>query len=294
MPAQRLPRILTPGHPKTGKILQVLPKVSSILLIILCSYTLSQITWLLIPGDETPSAPPAQRKPVSNTPLQPQDYRQIKEAQLFGLFEKTAAPAVTTDAPDTRLNLVLKGLLAATPMKNAVAIISLGKNGKEDNYSVGDKVSSARIREIHTDRVILERSGKLETLRLPEDSKDDFIKAAPKTEANRSTSSSPGAVLSDIRKKIMKNPTSFGQYAIPVPYNENGQLKGYRLQPRGDRSLFESVGLETNDVIISVNGVELNNPTSGLKAIRSLQSAKQLDLIVLRNGSEVPLHFEIP
>jgi type II secretory pathway component PulC len=40
--------------------------------------------------------------------------------------------------------------------------------------------------------------------------------------------------------------------------------------------------------------VELNDPTKGIKALRSLQRAKSIDAKVLRNGVEVPMHFEIP
>lgn len=275
------------------KLNRLLPPALSILLIIACSYILSQITWSLIPGEDNQTTSPnrliAQNKP------QTQNYRHISDAHLFGNFLQSSAPVVKADAPDTRLNLTLKGVLAATPMEFAAAIISMGKNGKEDVYSVGDKVSSASVIEIHPDRVILERGGKMETLRMPKDFTDNLIKSTRASRTNRSSNAlTPGAMLSDIRKQILKNPTSFGKFAIPVPYKENGKLRGYRLQPQGDSALFEAVGLSPNDVLIAINGVELNNPAKGLKALRSLQKAKQVDLTVLRNGAEIPLHFEIP
>ena len=275
------------------KLNRLLPPALSILLIIVCSYILSQITWSLIPGEDSLATSPntlvAQNKP------QTQNFNHISDAHLFGNFQQSSTPVVKADAPDTRLNLTLKGLLAATPMEHAAAIISMGKNGKEDVYSVGDKVSSASVVEIHVDRVILQRGGKMETLRMPTDSVNDFIKSGPASRSNTSSrASTPGAMLSDIRKQILKNPTSFGKFAIPVPYKENGKLRGYRLKPQGDSSLFEAVGLSPNDVLIAINGVELNNPAKGLKALRSLQKAKQVDITVLRNGAEMPLHFEIP
>lgn len=273
---------------------RLLPTALSILLIIACTYTLSQITWILIPGDDKSASSSTQTRSQRAKTLSTPDFSHISQAHLFGQYQQTDNKPATTDAPETRLNLVLKGVLAATPMKSAIAIISQGKNGKEDNYSPGDKVASATIKEIHADRVILERNGRLETLRMPKDSSDSLIKSSPRNRARTSNRSSPGQVLANIRKQILKNPTSFGQYAIPVPYNENGKLRGYRLQPQGDRSLFDTVGLDPQDVIVAVNGVKLNNPTSGLKALRSLQTAKQIDITVLRNGAELPLQFEIP
>ena len=273
-----------------------LPTAVNLMLLLACSYTLAQLTWLLVPTDDDTSVIAVHQSVKTGSAQQSaaqQKIQAIPDAHLFGDYQQKSLAPVKKDAPETKLNLVLKGVLAAQPMKNASAIIAKGKNGREDIYGIGDRVSSAMVKEIHADRVILERNGRFETLRLPKEfSSNTLIKSVNKAGAR--TRSTPGAVLGNIRNKILKNPTSFGQYAIPVPYNENGKLKGYRLQPQGDRALFDQVGLNPNDVVIAINGVQLNDPAKGLKALRQLQKAKQVDITVLRNGSEIPLHFEIP
>jgi len=289
--ADKLPKSLNLSNANLAKLNRVLPPIFTVIFIIACSYTLSQITWSLIPGEETPV--PSRFQTKKATTQAPKNYNEITDAHLFGTFQQDTSSVKQTVAPETRLNLVLKGVLATTPMEYGSAIISMGKNGKEETYAPGDKVSSATVKEIYADRVILERAGKLETLRMPKDDNSSLITSSPGA-AQISKASTPGAVLSDIRSQILKNPTSFGKYAIPIPYNENGRLRGYRLQPQGDRALFDKVGLDPNDVIVAVNGVELNNPTKGLKALRALQRAKSIDLTVLRNGAEMPLHFDVP
>ena len=297
-PAQLFPRFLLAKSPWKDKLVHVMPRVLNVVLIILCSYTLSQITWLLIPQDQAQlSAPPPQKRTTAPTTPSSRNYNTLSNAHLYGKYE--AAPAqkqATTEAPETRLNLVLRGVLAATPMKSASAIIALGKNGKEETYVVGDQVSSATLSEVHDDRVILDRGGRLETLKLPSEYDDSFIQSNQDTDELPVSpdSGDAGSVLSGIREQIVKNPTSFSQYALPVPYNENGQLRGYRLKPQGDRALFDSVGLDPDDVIISVNGMDLNNPATAIKALRNLQSADQLNLVILRDGAEMPLQFELP
>ncbi len=276
-----------------------LPTLFNVLLLVACSYTLAQLTWLLIPVEESRPSPITQQSAnmvARQKSAQQQKIQQISNAHLFGRYQTKANKVITQNAPETRLNLVLKGVLAAVPMKNASAIIAMGRRGKEDIYGIGDRVSSATVREIHADHIILERAGRLETLRLPKDPKSaGFIKSGRSKSANfRSRPSTPGQVLSDIRRKIMKNPTSFGRYAIPIPYNENGKLRGYRLQPQKDRALFDQVGLDPKDIIININGISLNNPSNGLKALSALQKAKQVNITVLRNGNEIPLSFEIP
>jgi general secretion pathway protein C len=292
----KLPLHLTPET--LARANRFLPVFATLLLVIGCSYLLSQITWALIPDDSS-ALPPGQRTQPSTAQQQRTDYSHISQAHLFGIYQQSAATPQTQDAPDTRLNLVLKGVLAAEPMSKASVIISLGKNGKEDMYSIGDQVASATLKEIYADRVILQRSGKLETLRMPDEYNDDFITSSPNSQLpdegdTRIDTSSPGAALSDIRQEILKNPTSFGKYAIPVPYKQNGRIIGYQLRPQGDRTLFDVVGLDPNDVIVAVNGVQLDDPAEGLKALRELQSASQVNITVLRNGAEMPLQFDIP
>jgi len=293
--AEKFPKALLADKLNLARINKLLPPTISLLLIIACTYTLSQISWTLIPDEASKTAPAARNNSSNNTIKSAlNNYQHIADANLFGEYQINPGSTVKKDAPETRLNLVLKGVLAAQPMKLASAIIAMGKNGKEDIYGIGDKVSSATVKEIYADRVILLRSGILETLRMPKDSSGSFIKPANSNSSKTINRSSPGSALGDIRKNILKNPTSFGKYAIPIPYRENGKLRGYRLKPQGDNTLFDAVGIQASDVILAINGVKLNSPKEGLKALRSLQKAKQINLTVLRNGAELPLQFDIP
>jgi len=293
--AEKFPKALLAEKLNLARINILLPPAITLLLIIACTYTLSQISWALISDEASKAAPTSRNNSVSNTKKSAlNNYQHIADANLFGEYQINPSSTVKKDAPETRLNLVLKGVLAAQPMKLASAIIAMGKNGKEDIYGIGDKVSSATVKEIYADRVILLRSGILETLRMPKDSNSSFIKPASSDRAKPIDRSSPGSALGDIRKNILKNPTSFGKYAIPIPYRENGKLRGYRLKPQGDNTLFDAVGIQASDVILAINGVKLNSPKEGLKALRSLQKAKQVNLTVLRNGAELPLQFDIP
>ena len=75
------------------------------------------------------------------------------------------------DAPETQLNLQLRGTIAAGDETMAHAIIADG-NGKDKVYFINDAVpGGAVLHEVYTDRVILNRAGILETLRLPRVSK---------------------------------------------------------------------------------------------------------------------------
>lgn len=272
--------------------LKKLPTAVSLVLVIACAHVLSQITWALFPEAEQPIIAKTPVSKVTPKTGYQQAFRQLTAAHLFGITGQTRITK-TTKAPETRLDLVLRGVLAAVPMTTSSAIIARGKKGKEEIYGIGDKLpGGVTIREIHPEYVILERKGQLETLRLPRDSNiGKLTGSAPAF--NRTQPDTPAEALENIRRNIMKNPTSFADYAIPIIVKENGKQIGYRLQPQKKGNLLAEMGLEPADVIISVNGVPLNDPKNGISALRKLTTATEINITVKRNGAEVPINIQL-
>ena len=268
----------------------------SFVLVIICAYTLAKLSWMLLPEDDALTAPP----PVLSEAAQPTQQNprnmtaQLASAHLFGHAEKNIV-STRQVATETRLNLVLRGVLAAESPQYAVAIISSGKNGKEEIYGIDDTLpGNARLREVHAEHVLLERSGQLEILKLAKDAGLDLIDNRTAADNSIASARSPGEALGMIRKTIMRNPTSFGDFAVPVVVKENGKQIGYRLQPQAKgRELFGQIGLEPSDIITSINGVKLDNPQNGIGALRKLSIAQNINITVKRNGNEVPLNIQL-
>lgn len=274
------------------QINQRLAAIVSLLLIVACAYLLVQITWLFFPQDEEQPLPMQQQKrSINNTQKQQNNFRNLTAANIFGVSEK-ATVKKQARAPETRLNLTLKGVLAAIPMKQASAIIAQGKSGKEDIYGIGDKIpGGVSIKEIHPDYVVLERNGQAEILKLQK-----LSGLANITRGNRpglNINKSSGAALKEIRDSIVKNPTSFADYALPVIVKEKGRQIGYRLRPQKKGDLLSQLGIQSTDVITKVNGRRLNRPQNGIAALRSLTTAKQVNIVIKRDGAEVPLSITL-
>lgn len=273
---------------------QRLPAIVSLLLVIAVAHALAQITWMFLPEDAAAARPAVSSgAPVVNRTMAGQSIREIASAHLFGAME-AAPPPRQAKAPKTRLNLVLRGVIAADPMALSHAIIAQGKNGKEDVYAVGDKMPGGiTIEEVHADHVVLNRGGRLESLQLVQD--EDVGTVSPRTSTGASLSSgSPGQQLASIRQQILSNPTSFGDYALPVVVKRNGKQLGYRLQPQQQgNELMQQVGLEATDVITEINGIKLDNPQNGIGALRQLSTANSVSITVMRNGTEVPLSIQL-
>lgn len=274
------------------QINQRLAAVISLLLIVACAWLLVEVTWLFFPQDEEQLLPVQQKtRSISNKQAQQNNFRKLTSANIFGVSDKVTVQK-QTKAPETRLNLTLKGVLAAIPMQRASAIIAQGKSGKEDIYGVGDKIpGGVLIKEIHPEYVVLDRNGQLETLKLQKISGVANIKSGNKPYLR--SNKSPGAALKEIRSSILKDPTSFGDYALPVVVRENGKQIGYRLQPQKKGALLSELGVQSTDVITQINGIKLDRPQNGIMALRKLSTAKNLNIVVKRNGAEVPLNITL-
>lgn len=248
------------------------------LLVVAVAATLAQITWLALPA--APDAAPASAAPVAAPRPQaaPDGLTQAAALHLFGTADTTPELAAV-DAPDTRLNLTLRGIFADPQGQYSYALI-VGPDLEERHYREGAAVAGdVRIRSILADRVILERNGRLETLRLPQDRLET---AAPDTAA---ASAAPlGQRLSSLRRDLLGQPQNLGKLVGIQPVSSDGRLHGYRLQPRQEAELFRQAGLQAGDVVTEINGIPVNDTARLGTLMQQLANAGTLQLTVERGG----------
>jgi general secretion pathway protein C len=109
--------------------------------------------------------------PVRPGPQQRQQPQvSLDSIDLFGRAdpEALAAGQDTEDLPETNLRLFLRGVLAGTEEQPGSALVE-DDRGRTEVYIIGDELpGNARLRSVHANRIIIERSGKLENLYFPE------------------------------------------------------------------------------------------------------------------------------
>lgn len=274
---------------------QHLPFWVSLLFVVLIAYYLARIAWMLYPAsDDWTWAPPqmigaAQQSNAGGA--QSADYGSIVNAHLFGMATESAEPVAvveTENAPDTRLNLKLRAAVAATSEDVAHAIIADG-SGNEKVYFIKSSIpGGATLHRVHADRVILNRGGVLETLRLPRD-----FESSAATASTRRTPSAASTQASNVQQLLTNNAASLTEIIRPQPFMPNGQLKGYRVFPGRNRQQFIALGLRPGDLVTAVNGVALNNPAQGMEIFRSLGDSSQVSVTVERAGKEQQLNLDI-
>ena len=258
------------------------PSITSILLVLLLAWLLADLTWALIPQHASSSSayvpPPAM-------PARQVDAGRIAERHLFGI------PAATTgsqNAPDTTLALTLHGIVAGHGPEDSRALIVA--NGDEEPYALGAQLpGGAVIRAIYPDRVMLERGGRVEALRLPKDDTGGGIStgaalAGPTPPAMSPPMNAAPQNLGQLRQEIANNPERLMDAVRAMPVMQQGKLTGYRIYPAGNPAIFNQLGLRPGDVVTSVNGIPLTDPAQSMRILASVKTSEQVSITLLRNG----------
>ena len=211
------------------------------------------------------------------------DVAAITNAHLFGTAAVTTVPGDPRDAPQSKIPLVLTGIISAEDPQNGLAI--LGQTSASAKvFAVGDNVpGGAKLHLVYSDRVVLDRGGQLETLFLP---RQVAPGGAPPSAAVLNTES---PVADRMRKLITEQPSLLADVMRPQPVFANGKQTGYRVYPGRNRQAFVRLGLRPGDLVTAINGTPLDDPEHGQEIFRTLGSSPEAHVTVTRNGQQQDL-----
>ncbi len=278
----------------------VLPAAATVILLVVFAWRVADLTWSIVPGEraDAPFPDVTAFVPATGTanPIPPVTLDVLSEAHLFGEpalppadAEANAAAAVAAaDAPDTTLNLVLAGVVAREPGSEPGQAIILSGNREQKVYSVGDTIdgtNGARLHSVLADRVLLNRSGRLEALWLPRElpaqARQLAPRIAPRPLSGGGTPNNP-ATLSQV---IGANASRISDVIRIAPAIDSGQVVGFRVNPGADPAAFAALGLEPGDIVTEVNGTVIDDPNRGLQVFEALGETTMANVTLLRNGA---------
>ena len=283
-----------------------LPRWVNAFLVVGIGVALAIVTLKLIPASNGPTV--GEIEAVSSnraaSPGPTQLAQIIASKHLFGDASKkpvkVEAPKTQEPIKKTSLNLQLAGVFAFEPKEKAFAIISSG-TAEQNAYGIGDKISGETTLEaVYADYVVLKNRGKLEKLLLPENVQP--IAMRPIQTANTVASQPAGQNNQpvnlptnprELRDTLARNPSMLGRVVAAEPYQENGKLVGYRITPKQNPEILEAQGIVAGDIITRVNNIQLNSQKQGIRALRNAVKAENLEVVVLRDGIEVPISISL-
>ena len=310
------PSNMTPYLALAAKLPQKkIAQLISVLLLIYVAYVFAKITWLLVPQ-------PAMTQPVSATGLSNTalantnksfNIAELQALNLFGIYneqdKKKDTVVEVQDAPETKLKLVLSGLVASDSVETAAAIIEY--QGKQETYGIGDLIKGTRasLEKVLMDRVLIKQSGRLETLMLDGFDFKNPARAIEQTASTTKKANRPSpkksevvdqrnnkqlsASAKDLRADLAKDPGKITDYLRIQPKRKQGKIIGYALRPGKKAEFFKASGLMPGDVAVQMNGFDLTAASEAAQALAEMKQARDVSILVDRNGSLTEILFSI-
>lgn len=298
------------------------------MLVVVTAYVLVKLVYLFV--DTSVGVAPAlygQQGQVSQT-MGRQDKIDTSAIAMWSLFGREGQVVAKTEqpkdvnAPVTRLSLELQAVFVAPVEERSTAMIAETRKDSE-LYHIGDKVpGNVTLAAVYPDRVLLNRNGQLEALYFPENSKGGLTPSTAgsntnarsraardsRTAANsRSPNARPGfgsnraginkeaqaamadQMVSTLREQIAQDPGELlGQFGLA---SNNG--RGYRVADNPN-PMLAAVGAKPGDIILSVNGRNVGDPTQDVNLIEEVMQDGTVRISMERNGRQFDSEYALP
>lgn len=276
--------------------LDVVVRFSTFLLVAITAVLLGRLTWAVLePASILPAAdaPSNMNLPAETAPVRG-GFAELASLSVFGTAAAKAGSRAL-NAPETSLSWSLKGVLSDPDPSRSAAIL-LPRGQSEKLYRVGASLpGDVTLQEVLADRVILNRGGRLETLRLKRHD------TAGATSGSRRAPALPSAQSAALaadggepridRDAWVDNPQRFLDVISANPVMQDGALYGLEVSPARNAREFEAAGLVAGDVITEVNGSPVADITDYRDLLKELADASSVSVSLERNGE--PMNITI-
>ena len=214
-------------------------------------------------------------------------YVRVDFGKLFGAKKVQSKP--TTQQHSTQISeLVLKGLYGNA--KKGFVVVAKRSNEKATSIvSMGESYDGYTLRFVGSGYALFEKNAKEYKLSLQEAKKvlQQNNVTFSKEENNEHT-----VHRGDINY-FAKNPAEIWKNISIVDYKEGGELIGFKVRWIKKGSKFAQLGLKKGDIIIKVNNKALHSYKDALDIYAKVAKLKELMLIVLRDGEEKEILYEV-
>lgn len=260
------------------------------------------------PGVSSAVASPApQSKPVFSGSLSrnifnsaqgPEDISTISEEEIAISPESGAGMGMSF--PKTTLGLKLIGTIIDPLGIYRLAAIEIKDTREQKLYKTGDTALGAKVVMILRNRILLSRAGKMESLDA------DFTAGEP------GAAGKPMAGVEMMGQDVSK--LSDSQYAVSKRYlnsqlasmnqlltdvravpnvGKEGVTDGFKVFAIRKGSLFDKIGLQNNDVVKRINGIEIDSAEKGLELFQALKNETAFNVDLMRQSQKTTMRFTV-
>jgi type II secretion system protein C len=194
-------------------------------------------------------------------------------------------PGATSSVSATPQELVLTSVVVGRSIKEGYAMLGVARENPQ-TYSAGALLANgARLSEIHSEYVVLERNGRSTKLYLQ--GTGDTAKPVKSSRSLITVGgvNAPRLALPDTTERLT-------DYLRPTPVYDGSALTGYQVYPGNNASVFAQMRLQSGDIITAIDGEPLDDPARGITVLHRLLDGAGHSASIARNGTVLELSLD--
>lgn len=214
-----------------------------------------------------------------------------RSQQSWAWFVDSSIPKKPPAPPPSKINAKLLGVIAQGGADGGDGIALIAVKNVPKVYSIGDELSPGIILEsVASSFVVLKRGDVDEILEMERpESIFKASRAKARVAAGGGSQAMPNAATfmsaEDVKTILVEKPSKILEAVQIERYQDQKHGTGFRIRPRdGHESVLSMLGLDNNDVLLSVNGKNMTQLPMNKKGIAAMLQAGPLKIKVLRGG----------
>ncbi len=266
-------------------------RIAEICLAALIAFLLARLVWIAVePGGAVMGVQPMgevfRQSPGGASTALTGDMSLLTTLDPFN--RGGAVADLVQEAPETKLNLVLKGVRASADGTGVAMIVM--PNNRLSIFAPGETILDGVVLDrVYGDRVTLRKNGQIEALLMSSGADRLSVLSSPDDpvpQVNGTSSAGDDGLISTTATDFLAN-------LVINPVHRGQDFVGYEISSRGNAALLERSGLKPGDIVISVDGVSIGATGPGELAMK-LSSSQKVRLRIDRDGRQVDQIFTLP
>jgi len=222
------------------------------------------------------------------------DYGIILKKNPFG-FPAGELKLLSSAGPSvSKMQISLMGTIAGR-RDASYAIFSDGA-GQQDVFRPGEQVFGlGLLKKVEKARVIINSGGKDMVVDLAEITAVEEVKAkpGPASAFGRKTGATTYQVDQRRVQQAIEKPDQVMTDARFIPNVVEGRQQGFILRELKPGGIYQSLGLQNEDILLRINEYDISTPDKALQAFIALRGLDRADLDIVRNGSKMTMSYQI-
>lgn len=294
---------LAKGWGSFSKLFQYQNTASTVLMVlfaVMSAWIAGKAVWMVAQEQQIATWSPSSSVNSTSSSKPLLNLSSLQQSHLFGQYQKDAVAEkpkpVVKDAPKSRLNVILVGVVTTSIPDKGLAVIA--NRGAQATYGINEVIEGtrAKLKAVLADRVIIDNQGRDETVMLQGiEYKKQSAQTKPKSQSQSATGNPTNLSrdkVEQVRERLSENPQEIFRYVRMSQVKRDNQITGYRLSPGSEPALFESLGLKSGDVATHINGQDLSDPSAMNQIFRTISELSELNLTVERDGQPYEIYIE--